>query len=244
MSKLLKAKIEDADRTELEDYITDEFISKVRDEFIRAIHEVVKAANLVAAKVGNEMDDGSAGTKIVVVNKHVVDYVIGEETARQSKDVLKIVQCEADKMRRKMVSDREPPCLQDMEVLPVIESHENTYAMYSGSQSDSLTKVPRELSPPIELFCKILRDNTLRDAMLRYPDVYDSTSTVEYGTLVEVAPDWSKISKKERTRYCTQCLKRNTNGGKYLACSGCRKARYCSKECQVAHWETHKITCK
>ena len=27
-------------------------------------------------------------------------------------------------------------------------------------------------------------------------------------------------------------------------CSGCRVARYCSRECQVAHWEQHKGLCK
>ena len=27
-------------------------------------------------------------------------------------------------------------------------------------------------------------------------------------------------------------------------CSGCKVARYCSRECQVAHWEQHRGLCK
>ena len=27
-------------------------------------------------------------------------------------------------------------------------------------------------------------------------------------------------------------------------CARCRKVRYCSRECQVTHYHTHKVTCK
>jgi hypothetical protein len=45
----------------------------------------------------------------------------------------------------------------------------------------------------------------------------------------------------EITRLCanTGC----DNPGKHL-CSGCGEEIYCSKECQKAHWTTHKVACK
>jgi hypothetical protein len=32
--------------------------------------------------------------------------------------------------------------------------------------------------------------------------------------------------------------------GSSHACSACRTARYCSKECQTKHWKQHKPVCK
>ena len=37
----------------------------------------------------------------------------------------------------------------------------------------------------------------------------------------------------------TDCFKNATNG-----CSKCKKAQYCSKECQLAHWSHHRTDCK
>jgi len=31
---------------------------------------------------------------------------------------------------------------------------------------------------------------------------------------------------------------------KILMCTGCKKVRYCSKECQKKHWKVHKLQCK
>ena len=36
---------------------------------------------------------------------------------------------------------------------------------------------------------------------------------------------------------------RKTARGKMLSCTQCRRANYCSRECQVAHWPTHKRFC-
>ncbi|KAH7911468.1 hypothetical protein BJ138DRAFT_1150559 [Hygrophoropsis aurantiaca] len=40
---------------------------------------------------------------------------------------------------------------------------------------------------------------------------------------------------------CENCQKRGT--GKTKQCGRCRTVRYCSPECQRAHWKTHKLRC-
>ncbi|EUC55442.1 MYND finger protein [Rhizoctonia solani AG-3 Rhs1AP] len=41
---------------------------------------------------------------------------------------------------------------------------------------------------------------------------------------------------------CAQCHKRLVQSD-LKRCSKCKKATYCSKECQIAHWKTHKLSC-
>jgi hypothetical protein len=43
---------------------------------------------------------------------------------------------------------------------------------------------------------------------------------------------------------CTKCGKYRSEGIQLLKCSGCRITLYCSRECQRAHWKTHKPDCK
>lgn len=46
---------------------------------------------------------------------------------------------------------------------------------------------------------------------------------------------------------CLNCVRLSENelvGGKGSVCSGCKVARYCMKECQLAHWKQHKAACK
>ncbi|GFH59464.1 hypothetical protein CTEN210_15940 [Chaetoceros tenuissimus] len=44
---------------------------------------------------------------------------------------------------------------------------------------------------------------------------------------------------------CEHCLKNCEElGYKLRVCSKCDLSRYCSRECQVAHWQSHKETCK
>ena len=40
---------------------------------------------------------------------------------------------------------------------------------------------------------------------------------------------------------CSNCSK---EGGTLSKCSACKRASYCSKECQKQHWNEHKKTCK
>lgn len=43
---------------------------------------------------------------------------------------------------------------------------------------------------------------------------------------------------------CIQCGSRATEGNVLLVCSRCKKAEYCGKLCQDAHWKLHKRECK
>lgn len=42
----------------------------------------------------------------------------------------------------------------------------------------------------------------------------------------------------------TGCVAMKTKtGGDLLMCSKCKERKYCSKECQVDHWKSHKLVC-
>jgi hypothetical protein len=43
---------------------------------------------------------------------------------------------------------------------------------------------------------------------------------------------------------CVRCGKVAAAGAKFQRCGGCRAVRYCSKECQRAHWACHKPVCR
>ncbi|GFH61297.1 hypothetical protein CTEN210_17773 [Chaetoceros tenuissimus] len=50
---------------------------------------------------------------------------------------------------------------------------------------------------------------------------------------------------QHRDELCYNCFKKNAGiGSKMSICSKCKKAFYCSRECQVAHWPKHKGLCK
>ncbi len=43
---------------------------------------------------------------------------------------------------------------------------------------------------------------------------------------------------------CLYCKKPQSELSKPLKrCAKCQKGHYCSRECQVAHWKTHKVSC-
>ena len=51
----------------------------------------------------------------------------------------------------------------------------------------------------------------------------------------------------EQTLYLeakTHCSRPGCSGAGLNKCTGCRKARYCGQECQLAHWKAHKSDCK
>ena len=53
-------------------------------------------------------------------------------------------------------------------------------------------------------------------------------------------PYWHRV----RRRVCAHCAKRvDLTEPRYLVCSGCGAARYCSEACQRAHWAEHQEEC-
>ena len=67
-----------------------------------------------------------------------------------------------------------------------------------------------------------------------------------YGALKAVKK-WSRVQphwKRIRRRICAHCLKRaDLTEPRYLVCSGCGDARYCSEACQRKHWAEHQRVC-
>jgi hypothetical protein len=47
---------------------------------------------------------------------------------------------------------------------------------------------------------------------------------------------------KSTSQVCGNCQKKSTTTP-FRACSNCRTMRYCDRDCQVAHWPTHKNEC-
>ena len=53
-------------------------------------------------------------------------------------------------------------------------------------------------------------------------------------------PYWRRV----RRRVCAHCFKRaDLSEPRYLVCSGCGKARYCSEACQRLDWAEHQEEC-
>mmetsp|Transcript_620 Transcript_620/g.1327 ORF Transcript_620/g.1327 Transcript_620/m.1327 type:complete len:113 (+) Transcript_620:952-1290(+) len=43
---------------------------------------------------------------------------------------------------------------------------------------------------------------------------------------------------------CAMCSVPEAEMGGFACCGKCKGARYCGRECQLAHWPTHKARCK
>ena len=53
-------------------------------------------------------------------------------------------------------------------------------------------------------------------------------------------PHWRRI----RRRICDHCKRRDAlSEPRFLVCSGCGVARYCSEECQILNWGHHQTCC-
>ena len=72
----------------------------------------------------------------------------------------------------------------------------------------------------------------------RYEGIYGALRAVKKWSRVQ--PHWKRI----RRRICAHCLKRaDLTEPRYLVCSGCGDARYCSEACQRADWARHQKAC-
>jgi ankyrin repeat protein len=70
-------------------------------------------------------------------------------------------------------------------------------------------------------------------------------STPRYGTLIDVSK--TSGAPAEQTAYLkakTQCSNPGCSGAGLKKCTGCKQARYCCGQCQLAHWPAHKADCK
>jgi hypothetical protein len=53
----------------------------------------------------------------------------------------------------------------------------------------------------------------------------------------------ARACRMEVLRQCSQCNKAETHAKTFSRCSRCGDARYCSRDCQLLHWPTHKGQC-
>ena len=93
---------------------------------------------------------------------------------------------------------------------------------------------------------KIFKVFPVREMMIEFPDV------LKIKLNYNPEKDFSKIEKQIRTlcqneprmdfHHCRQCTR--TEEIRLLKCGHCKKASYCSVECQKEHWGKHKIFCK
>ena len=88
------------------------------------------------------------------------------------------------------------------------------------------------------------------------PTFFDSEPkrylTVEEVNTPKLQPDLNKLCAEEAESEqsdsdidspsgCGNCLK---EGGQFPRCTGCKYVRYCSKNCQVEDWPSHRLLCR
>ena len=125
--------------------------------------------------------------------------------------------------------------------------------------SESLTQPPGSRERCFEFMKKALENHSIED-IIKY--IHDNMgSIIETGKdieksnpllfthMVDSAKKAAELHLKndttvakaivKYTEVCFSCQKETT-----FKCGRCKMAYYCSKECQVLHWENHKSDCK
>ena len=76
----------------------------------------------------------------------------------------------------------------------------------------------------------------------------DRQTVFELGRLGSNAARIEGMKSRLQQRLMDKCSNpncANPSSEKELSeCAACRSARYCSRDCQLAHWNEHKATCK
>jgi ankyrin repeat protein len=70
-------------------------------------------------------------------------------------------------------------------------------------------------------------------------------SDLTFGTAADVSRNFG--ASAEQTAYLEakmHCSYPGCSGAGIKKCTGCKKARYCGQQCQLAHWPEHKADCK
>ncbi|KAG8924711.1 hypothetical protein FRC02_010234 [Tulasnella sp. 418] len=81
--------------------------------------------------------------------------------------------------------------------------------------------------------------NRSRLAML-----HDGTVPPDVRAQVQKSINESRKTHDDHRRFCGNChFHSGDDGRRLLKCSGCQTSWYCNKECQRAHWKTHKAEC-
>jgi ankyrin repeat protein len=66
-----------------------------------------------------------------------------------------------------------------------------------------------------------------------------------FGTLGDISRRFG--GSAEQTAYLEakmHCSNPGCSGAGLKKCTGCKQARYCGQQCQLAHWPAHKADCK
>jgi ankyrin repeat protein len=73
----------------------------------------------------------------------------------------------------------------------------------------------------------------------------DPQASWRFGTAVDISKAFH--APAHLTAYLetkAHCANPGCGGAGLRKCTGCKRARYCRQQCQVAHWPTHKAECK
>ena len=91
------------------------------------------------------------------------------------------------------------------------------------------------------------KDSKMVKILLKHPNINVTAKATSISSSKEFDALYAAKSCKEVEGYIKKaikhrCLTCNKNG--ILKCGRCKKAYYCSKDCQRKHWKMHKIKCK